>query len=92
MHLHALYVVRDRQRPTAVVNVASVGQKLEIPLDYAGEAVRPGDTQTEAGPKRLHGTKRRVLPGGKRWKMFARIILQRIRWGRCSTFATTGIG
>ena len=48
MHLHALNVVRDQQKPLAVMHFPAVRQKLEIPLDHPREAIRLGDAQTEA--------------------------------------------
>ena len=46
--LHTLNVMRDQQRPPAVVHLPTVRQKLEIPLDHSGQAIRLSDAQTEA--------------------------------------------
>jgi hypothetical protein len=48
MDLHALNVMRDQQRPPAVVNFPAVRQKLEIPLDHTGQAIGLGDAQAKA--------------------------------------------
>ena len=48
MNLHALNIMRDQQRPPAVVDLTAVRQKLEIAFDHAGEAICLGDAQTEA--------------------------------------------
>ena len=45
--LHALNVMRYKRGPPAVVDFPAVRQKLEIPLDHAGQAIRLGDAQTE---------------------------------------------
>jgi len=46
--LYTLNVVYGKQRPPAIVNFAAIWQKLEVPFDHAGQAVRLGDAQTEA--------------------------------------------
>ena len=56
--LHALDVVRDQQPPPTIVHVAAVRQKLKIPLDHAGDAIRLGGTQAE--PISVAGTSRRI--------------------------------
>src|ERR1017187_2478939 len=48
--LHALDVVHDEKPPPTIMHVAAVRQKLKIPLDHAGDAVRLGGTQAESIP------------------------------------------
>src|ERR1035441_6691252 len=48
MDLHALNVVRDQKGSPAVVDFLAVRQKLEIPFDHTGQAIRLSDAQTEA--------------------------------------------
>lgn len=48
MDLHALNVVRHQQRAPAVVYLAAVRKKLEIPFDHARKPVGLGNGQAEA--------------------------------------------
>ena len=58
MDLYALDVVSDEQRAPAFMRFTTVGQKLEVPLDDAGEVVRFSDAQAKAVP--LKRTRRGV--------------------------------
>jgi hypothetical protein len=48
MHLHALDLMVNQQRPPAFVDFPAVRQEHEIPLDHAGKAICFGTTQAEA--------------------------------------------
>jgi hypothetical protein len=37
MHLHALNIMRDQQRPPSIVNFPAVREEFEIPLDHSAK-------------------------------------------------------
>jgi len=42
MDLHAFDFVRDEKPPPTVMHISAVRQKLEVPFDHAGDAIRLG--------------------------------------------------
>jgi hypothetical protein len=42
MDLHALDFVRDEKTPPSIMHSATVRQKLKIPFDHVGDAIRLG--------------------------------------------------
>jgi hypothetical protein len=46
--LYTLDIVYNKQRSPAIVDFATIWQKVEVTLDHAGQATRLGEAQTEA--------------------------------------------
>ena len=64
MELDALDVMSDRQRTPALMHLAAIRQKLEIPLDHTRDAVRLRDGQAEAVLVAEGGSTRSRIPQG----------------------------
>src|SRR5580658_9253074 len=45
--LHAFDLMCDDKLPPAVMDIAAVRQKFEVPFDYPGDTIRLGDGQSE---------------------------------------------
>ena len=50
VNLHAPDFLGQEQLPPTVMDIAAFGQQLKIPFDYAGDAVRLANAQSESVP------------------------------------------